>query len=155
MTVQPPDGEIVQFLATLGIDDLDPHNPFHLRLVDACHRTKGMLLGARLVALEWVFNWDLERYGTEWATAKTEYEVARAKAIVRFRDEGEKSGAMCEVKADALDEIRDLHLRYRVAEQMMRLANKRVGTIKNQMEVWRSQNANQRAADQFHARTGV
>lgn len=153
--IQPPTPEIVAFLATLQIDDLSPTDPFHLRLVDACHRTAGQSVGARLVALEWVFSWDLRRYIDDYGLWKTTYDNERAKSIIRHRDAGEKSGAMAEFRADAEDEIRELHLKYRLAEQMMRLANKRVATINHQFEAWRSENANVRAADLHHARTGT
>lgn len=153
--IAPPTADIIEDLAAIGIDDLDPTNDLHLRLVDACQRTQGSSPGNRLVALQWVFNWDLGRYGKEFAESKADYEQLRAKAIVRFRDDGEKSGAMCEQRADATDEVRDAHLRYRLAEQLERLARKRLDTVRNQIEVWRSENATARVMDGYHGRTGT
>lgn len=145
--------DIVVELERIGIFKPDPSDEFHQKLVAALFRTRGGSDGARLVALQWVLNWDLGRAGREYADARAEYETEMAKLIVKFRDGGEKSGAMCEKRAEATDEIRALNLRYRLAEQLERLARKRLDTIKNQIEVWRSENADRRTADQFQART--
>lgn len=152
---EPLEPDVVRDLSNIGIDNLDPKNELHVRLVDAMRRTRGMSEGNRLVALQWVFNWDLGRYGQEFAESRADYEQIRAKQIVKYRVEGEKSGAMCEMRADATDEVKAANLRYRLAEQLERLARKRLDTVRNQIEVWRSENASQRVADQHHARSGT
>lgn len=145
--------DIREELAAVGIFDPDPGDELHRRLVDALKRTRGHSRGAQLVALQWVFTWDLRRYGREFAEAKTRYEVLVAMHMVTFRDAGEKSGAMCETRAAALPEVAEANLRYRLAEQLERLARKRLDTISNEIEVWRSENANVRAADAHSARS--
>lgn len=149
----PPD--VVADLAEVGIYSPDPSDELHRRLVETLLRTRGMSRGSRLVAMQWVFGWDMGRQGREFAQAKSAYEVEQAKAVIRFRDQGEKSGAMCEKRAEADPVVAAANLRYRLAEQLERLARKRLDTIKNQIEVWRSENANTRTADQFQAREGV
>jgi len=147
--------EFAAELAAVGIYTPDPSNELHRRLVEAMQRTRGSSRGNQLVAMQWVFNWDLERQGAEFAEAKTEYESLVAKLVVRFRDAGEKSGEMCVRRAEADDEVRAVALRFRLAEQLERLARKRLETVRNQIEVWRTSSADQRAADAYHARTGV
>jgi hypothetical protein len=149
------DPRIAQQLAEIGIDSPSQTDPLHVRLVDALWRTMALSEGERLTAIQWVFNWDLGRQGVEFAESKTAYETELAKAVVRFRDDGEKSGEMCIKRAEATDEIRAAALRFRLAEQLERLARKRLETVRNQIEVWRSQNATRRAADSFHGSRGV
>ena len=144
--------DVVAELEAVGIYNADPEDELHKRLVAALYRTRGASRGNRLVAMQWVYNWDLGRYGTEFATARADYESMKAIHIVVFRDAGEKSGAMCDTRAEALPEVKAAHLRYRVAEQLERLARKRLDTITNQIEVWRSEEATQRKADDFQAR---
>lgn len=145
--------DIREELAAVGIFEPDPRDELHVRLVDAIKRTRGHSRGAQLVALQWVFTWDLRRYGREFAEAKTRYEVLHAMREVEFREAGEKSGAMCSTRADALPDVAEANLRYRLAEQLERLARKRLDTISNDIEVWRSENANVRAADAHSARS--
>jgi hypothetical protein len=145
--------DIREELAAVGIFDPDPAQELHVRLVAAIERTRGHSRGAQLVAMQWVFTWDLRRYGREFAEAKTAYEVLHARRQVEFRDAGEKSGAMCATRADAMPDVAEAHLRYRLAEQLERLARKRLDTISNEIEVWRSENANVRAADALTARS--
>lgn len=147
--------DIVAALAEVGIFDPNPADELHQKLVAALRRTRGDGEGVRLVALQWVFNWDLGRYGVEFAESKADYEALVAKHVVRFRDGGEKSGAMCEKRAEAEPDVKAAHLRYRLAEQLERLARKRLETIKNQIEVWRSRNADRRVADRFHTEQGT
>lgn len=147
--------EFAAELAAVGIYQPDQTNELHRRLVEAIARTRGSSRGNQLVAMQWVFNWDLERQGAEFAEAKTEYESLVAKAVVRFRDAGERSGEMCVRRAEAEDDVRAAALRFRLAEQLERLARKRLETVRNQIEVWRTSSADQRAADAYHARTGV
>lgn len=149
------DPDIVAALDEVGIYNPDPKDELHQRLVAALFRTRGMSQGVQLVAMQWVFNWDLGRQGDRFANAKATFEALVAAHEVRFRDAGEKSGEMCHKRAMALPDVQAAHLEYRLSEQLERLARKRLDTIKNQISVWQSENANQREADKFHAREGV
>lgn len=151
----PLDPEIIDALAEVGIFSPDPADELHRRLVSALNRTLGQPEGVRLTAMRWVYAWDLERQGDEFATARAEYESLIAQHVIRFRDAGEKSGEMCTKRAEALDDVKAANLRYRLAEQRERLARKRLDAAADQMKVWQSTNADRRAADQYHARTGV
>jgi hypothetical protein len=149
------DPRIAGELAEVGIFSPDPENELHRRLVAALARTLGQPDGVKLTAMRWVYAWALEQEGDEFATARADYEVLIAKHIVRFRDDGEKSGEMATKRAEALDDVKAANLRYRLAEQRERLARKRLDTCADQIKVWQSLNANNRAADRFHAQTGV
>jgi hypothetical protein len=149
----PLEPDVVAALAEVGIYSPDPTDELHRRLVDALRRTRGEPDGIRFTAMRWVYSWALEQAGDEFATAKSEYEAKVAKAVIRFRDAGERSGEMCTKRAEATDEVQQANLRYRVAEQRERLARKRLDTMADQIKVWQSVNADRRAADQFHART--
>lgn len=152
---EPLPAYVLDALAEVGIYSPDPSNELHRHLVDAIQRTAGEMEGVRLVAMQWVFGWDMGRQGREFAEAKAAYEVEQAKAVIRFRDGGEKSGAMCEKRAEADPAVAAANLRFRLAEQLERLARKRLDTISNQIKVWQSRNANEREADRFHAREGA
>lgn len=145
------DPSLSKELERIGVFSPEPENQLHRRLVDALVRTRGDSRGEQLTALQWVLNWDLQEQGIEFSRAKTDYERIRAKLIVKFRDAGEKSGEMAGMRADATDEVYLAHLRYRLAEQTERLARKRLDTISNEIDVWRSLNADRRKADAFHA----
>ncbi|TDW30990.1 hypothetical protein [Cryobacterium psychrophilum] len=144
----------------LQLEEVGIYAPSHLneldrRLVAALDRTAISGRGAQLVAMQWVFGWDMGRAGKEFADAKAAYEVLTAMHEVKFRDAGERSGEMCGKRAAALPDVNAANLRYRLAEQLERLARKRLDTIKNQIEVWRSMNANEREADRVHAHVGT
>lgn len=152
---EPLSADVIDALEEVGIYAPDPSDELHRRLVSALVRTSGMSKGSRLVALQWVFGWDMGRQGREFAQAKAAYETELAKAVIRFRDQGEKSGAMCEKRAEADPSVHAANLRYRLAEQLERLARKRLDTVSNQIKVWQSENANEREADRTHAREGI
>jgi len=149
------DPDVVDALASVGIYQPDPADPVHVRLVEALERTIGQPDGVRLTAMRWVYAWALEREGDELAEARASYEALLASHIVRFRDDGEKSGEMCTKRAEARDDVKAANLRYRLAEQRERLARKRLDACADQIKVWSSLNANERAANLVHARTGV
>lgn len=149
----PLEPDVEAALAEVGIYSPDPTDELHRRLVDALRRTRGLPAGVRFTAMRWVYTWALEHAGDEFAEAKADYESKVARAVIRFRDGGERSGEMCTKRAEATDEVREAHLRYRIAEQRERLARKRLDTMADQIKVWQSVNADRRAADEFHART--
>ena len=146
---------VVEALAEVGIFQPDPNNALHVRLVDALERTLGQPDGVRLTAMRWVYAWALEQEGDELAEARSAYEALVARETIRFRDGGEKSGEMATKRAEALDQVKEANLRYRLAEQRERLARKRLDTCADQIKVWQSLNANNRAADRLHAQTGA
>ena len=152
---EPLEPAVLDSLAEVGIYSPDPKDELHLRLVAALRRTLGQPDGNRLVAIRWVFAWDLERQGDEVAVSRAEYDSLVAREVIRFRDGGEKSGEMCMKRAEALDGVKAAHLRFRLAEQRERLARKRLDAAADQIKVWQSVNADRRAADQFHARSAT
>jgi len=145
------DPEYAAALAELGIFEPDEDNELHRRLVDALSRTRRLPEMSRISAIRFVCLWDMGRYGEELAEARAAYDALHAKVTLRHRVAGEKSGEMCRAAADADPEVEAAHLRYRLAEQLERLARKRLDAIDGEFEAARSLNANRRAADRGHA----
>lgn len=191
----PLDRDIADALSEVGIYEPDPENELHRRLVDALYRTRGQILGARYVAMQWVFDWDLGRHadgaaeaesdyarisevrrlelGTEAAKAKDAWQNLRGSEIVRVRDAGERNAEIAGMRADLVEKVRAAFLEKELAElraknaesddqvaaarsrrettkALVSLAKSRAYTIANQIKVWQSLNANQRAADRAH-----
>lgn len=148
---RPLEPEIAAQLRELGLDHPDPLDPLHVKLVATLRRLRGQSQGARLVALKYDFNWELLAAGVEFAKAKTDYEHHIDKEAVRFRVEGEKSGDMALRRANASDEAYVLLLKFRLAEQRERAMRKFLDTLSNAFDNHRTDRADARAGNQFHA----
>jgi hypothetical protein len=148
---EPLEPDVLHQLREIGLENPDPANPLHVKLVATLRRMRGQSQGARLVALKYDFNWELIAAGKEFATAKTDYEHHIDKEAVRFRLEGEKSGDMALRRANASDEAYVLLLKYRLAEQQERAMRKFLDTLSNAFDNHRTDRADARAGNQFHA----
>lgn len=143
---------VLRRLAAFGIRQPDPTIPLHRDLVDAVERLEGAPVGVLNTALMWCWLAELDRQGRAFATAKTGYQRALGRAIVTYRHQGEKSAAVAEQRAEAEDQdVIDNHLAYRLAEQGVQVARQALSILQTQNDNWRTQEANQRAADRFHA----
>lgn len=114
----------------------------------------------RIIAQMHTYNTDLRLQGERFAKAKSEHDRLKAKHTINKRyglsgQTAEKSGDMCGVYADAQDEVAALDLEYRLAEQMVAADKSKLGILQAELEKWRTEQANDRAADSFTARTGV
>jgi hypothetical protein len=152
---EPLAADIADRLRDIGLENPDPSDALHRRLVATLQRVRGGSLGAQIVAMKFDFNWELRAAGAEFATAKTDYEhyMDKTKAALMLGD-GHSA-----VKADAIaggsDEAYTMLLKYRLAEQRERALRKFLDTLDNRVEVWRSENANERRADAFHSQTAT
>lgn len=115
--------------------------------------------------------------GEEAALAKDKHEQLRGAEIVKARDNGERNADIAAMRADQVVEVRaasraattaalkakhigadeqvaSARLRMEGAKAARSVARARAWNISNQIKVWQSTNANQRAADGAH-RAGV
>lgn len=147
------DPAIVERLRDIGLENPDPNDALHRRLVATLQRVRGGSFGAQIVAMKFDFNWELRAAGEEFATAKTDYEfhIAKTEAALMLGDG--HSGVKAKAIANGSDEAYTLLLKYRLAEQRERALRKFLDTLDNRVEVWRSENANERRADSFTAQT--
>lgn len=140
-------------LRSIGLLEPDPEDALHVALVNSVLRLgPGAAYGRQLTAMRFEFAWALSAAGAEFAKAKTDYEhrLAKAKAVLML--EKGFSGVKAQAIAEADDALYELQLRYRLAELRERAMRKFLDAIENAVEVWRTGRADERAADQAHAR---
>jgi hypothetical protein len=101
----------------------------------------------------WIYHHDLEIQVGIYADAKTEYGRRLSRVVVQCRQEGEKSYDVCKHIAEMDPEVHDAHLAYRLAEQMIAADKEALRILHAELEAYRTQAADQRAADTFQART--
>lgn len=151
MTEQFPPA-FLDALRRIGIDQPDVSNPLHVKLIDALRPLgPASTLGQRVVAMRWVFNWELNEAGKEFATAKSNYEHHMAKAKTRLLAEPKMSVAKAEAIAEAEDESYRLKLTYLLAEQRERSMRKFLDTLDAALDNHRTDRADARAGDTAHA----
>lgn len=137
---------------TVGLGAPELTDPLHRALFDAVvDLGPNASLGMRIVALRYVFNWELVSAGSEYATAKANYEKHMSRAKAKLLSEPKMSVAKAEVIADADDEAYRLKLQYLVAEQRERAMRKFLDTLDAALENHRTDRADQRAGDRAHA----
>lgn len=109
-----------------------------------------------LVARMYIYAQDLERQCRIYAHAKSEYERRKAVHAMRQRyEKGEKSGEMADRFAEGQDDVFTAGLAYRTAENLMTADREMLKIMHAELEKWRTEQANERAADDLHRRTGV
>jgi hypothetical protein len=114
----------------------------------------------KVIALMHTYNTDLEIQGADFAKAKAEHDRLKAIHTInkRYGRDGlapEKSGEMCSLYAESQDDVAEADLRYRLAEQMVAADKSKLNILHAELEKWRTEQANERAADSFTARTGT
>lgn len=150
MSVHPGVAAILRDI--IGLDGIDEANPLHQQLADAITNAgPGASFGARVVALRYVFNWQLNEAGKTFGTAKADYEHYIAKAKTRLLAEPKMSVAKAEAMAEADDEAYRLKLEYLLAEQRERSMRKFLDTLESALDNHRTDRADQRAADKASA----
>lgn len=115
--------------------------------------TRGMEMPNVAIKRMWLYHFDLNQQLQAYAKAKTDYDRALARIVVQMRHEGEKNYDVCRHVAEMDEQVHDLHLQYRVAEQMMTADREALKILHAELEAYRTQAADMRAADQFQART--
>lgn len=139
-------------LRGIGLENPDLTVPLHRRLVEALHDLgPGATLGQRVVAMRWVFNWELRDAGAEFARAKAAYEHYMDRRMVTLLAEPKMSVAKAQVIASGDDEAYRLKLTYLLAEQTERAMRKFLETLDAALENHRTDRADQRAGDRAHA----
>jgi hypothetical protein len=110
-----------------------------------------------IIARMWIYHHDLEVQCDLYARAKTYYERTKAtlmtSLMVADADGKKLSAAASEQFAEADPDVWKSALAYRVAEQMMGADKEALKILHGELEAFRTRAADQRAADQFQART--
>lgn len=120
---------------------------------EALRETRGMEMPNVAIRRMWIYHHDLEIRVHEYATTKTEYDRLLSRVVVQMRQEGEKNYDVCRHVAEMDEEVHNAHLAYRLAEQMLSANKEALKILHAELEAYRTQAADQRAADQFQART--
>lgn len=133
----------------------DPADPLHQQLFDAIAEAgPNASYGQRVVALRWVFGWELRQAGALYGKAKADYENAVSGRIV---EEQAKAGmesrkqSLGLAEAIAQTEAYQLKLEYLLAEQRERAMRKFLDTLDAALENHRTDRADARAGDRAHA----
>jgi hypothetical protein len=108
-----------------------------------------------IIARMWIYQRDLEYWGNLYAEAKTNYGRMFGRAFAKARVEGAKSADDATHKAEDQDEVFMAHLNYRRAEQMVTANREALKILHGQLDEWRTNQANERAANQFLTREGI
>ena len=144
--------DFTSVLHSIGITNPDDTNPLHKKLTGALYPLgPGSTVGQRVVAMRWVFNWELSNAGATYAAAKADYERHIAKRKVTYLAEPKMSVAKAEVMAEAEDETYRLKLTYLLAEQQERSMRKFLDTLDAMLDNHRTDRADWRRGDQAHA----
>ena len=85
------------------------------------------------------------------ATAEAEYKAAKAKRIMQARADGEKSISAAQTVAEADDHIKDLHLKFLIADGMTDALTKGMIALRERIGYGHSLMANEREADKLLA----
>lgn len=139
----------------IGLTDVDVENPLHVQLADAITNAgPNAPFGVRVVALRYVFNWQLNDAGAEYARAKADYEHAVARKVVEetatAAAEGRKIALGLAEKIAEVDAY-DSKLTYLLAEQRERSMRNFLGTLGAALDLHRTDRSDQRAADKASA----
>lgn len=149
-----PDG-LAEVLLDIGMAEPDMTVPLHVKLIDAMRRLGPHAThGARVVAMRYIFNWELDAAGSLFAEAKTKYETFIDRETLRLRatdDSGKLSRVEAEQMARASDRAYDLKLTYLTAEQRERSMRNFLVTLEKDLDNHRTDRADWRAADRAHA----
>lgn len=153
MTVHPGVAAILRDI--IGLDQVDEENPLHQQLADAITNAgPGASFGARVVALRYVFNWQLNDAGAVYARAKADYEHKVARRVME-----ETATAAAEDRKIALGlaekiaehDAYEEKLTYLLAEQRERSMRNFLGTLGAALDLHRTDRSDQRAADRASA----
>lgn len=160
MTVLPPPPAWVQerLLGLVGLRSLDMADALHVDLAKSVHELgAGAQDGPVLQRLRWHFAWHLRDAGETYARARADHDHLIDRMTVRLRAESAKDGgkplsrAEAEQIARAEDDTYTAHLGLLMAEQRERFCRKALDAIDSAIELFRTQRADERAADRAHA----
>ncbi|KAK2701932.1 hypothetical protein QYM36_019433 [Artemia franciscana] len=139
----------------IGLTDVDESSPLHMQLVDAITNAgQGATFGARVVALRYVFNWQLNDAGAVYARAKADYEHAISRRVTAEMAKGELDGRRMSLgwaQAIAEEAAYEQKLAYLLAEQRERSMRHFLQTLDASLDNFRTMRADERAADRAHS----
>jgi hypothetical protein len=148
----PSPGQLEALRDMTGITNPNPDDPLHAAVINALAQAgPGSSYGQRVVALRWVFGWELRDAGVKYATAKADYERLVAKKKIVWLSEPGMSVAKAGVLAEGDDDVYASKLAYLTAENRERAARKFLDTLSAALDNHRTDRADLRAADQAHA----
>lgn len=108
------------------------------------------------IARMYVIEKDLEIQAQRYAWWKAEHDRRKARHTMDRRyTHNEKSGEMAATWADAQDDVHEANLAYRTAEQLVSADKALLQILHAELEKWRTEQANQRIADDQHRRIGT
>lgn len=120
---------------------------------------RGLAGSNLIIARMWIYHRDLEFQVDTYARAKTYYERTKATLMTTMMTadgEGKKmSAAAAEQFAEADPDVWKAALAYRLAEQLMTANREALKILHGELDAFRTRAADERAADQFQARTQV
>lgn len=146
------DPRVAAVLASVGIHQPSKDDPLHVALVNAVWRTLGGSYGAQLIAMRFEVNQMLRDAGADYADARTAFEHFVDRETVRLAMGDEKvSRALAEQVARASDKGLELKLGFLLAEKREQFLRKLLDTFAAASDNHRTDRADQRAADSFHA----
>jgi hypothetical protein len=147
---------IVQTLREIvGLAEPDPADPLHRELWRAiADAGPHASYGQRVVALRWVFNWALREAGSEFATAKADFEHAVSRTVVEQMSKATVEGRKLSLglaQAIAEKDNYTLKLQYLLAEQHERAMRKFLDTLAAALDNHRTDRADMRGGDRAAA----
>lgn len=153
MTVHPGVAAILRDI--IGLDGIDEENPLHQQLADAITNAgPGASFGARVVALRYVFNWQLNDAGAVFAKAKADYEHKVARRVMEETAKAaseDRKIALGLAEKIAEHDAYEEKLAYLLAEQRERSMRNFLGTLGAALDLHRTDRSDQRAADKASA----
>lgn len=152
----PPD-VLARLRELVGLENPDPADPLHVRLVNTVLRTRFMSRGAQITAVRFDFNWSQRAAGARKAASRAAYDDLVDKGTVRLlmtaEAEGKKlSRAEAEQRVRASDEAFQAKLAWLAAEHEEQSLRKFLDTLDGAIETWRTERADERATDDLIAR---
>lgn len=151
MSDMTPSPGVLSVLRQLIGVEFDPADALHGKLAETIGRLgQGASYGQRIVALRFVFAWELRDAGAVFAQAKAEYENAVAVHVVEVTTRAELDGRKVSLglaQAMAEKESYGLKLSYLVAEQRERAMRKFLDALDAALDNHRTDRADSRAVD--------
>lgn len=139
----------------VGLGSPDLSDPLHAQLFEAVVSAGvNASLGQRIVALRFVFNWELREAGRQFAEAKAAYEHAVSRRVVEEQAKAAQAGVRQSLglaEAIAETDAYEQKLQYLLAEQRERAMRKFLETLDAALENHRTDRADMRAGDRAHA----
>lgn len=141
-------------LSRVGINEPDPSEPLHVRLLDAIRRCgPGATAGAYLSACRFAVVQEHLMAGAVYAEERAAYEKAKGRFVVKAMNEPRVEGGprmsmgLAEAMAEGDDDLYGRKLRFLVAEKREQTMRKFLDAIEGALDNHRTDRADARRAD--------